>query len=83
MLCLSYHLLCFLFNKIGGEGRTGSVWKGGCREGGVGRRVEDGQTMYAHMNKWTIKKQIKKLSIYQKIMLSSVYITIKTPVCHI
>jgi hypothetical protein len=26
MLCLSYHLLCFLFNKIGEEGRTGSAW---------------------------------------------------------
>jgi hypothetical protein len=30
MLCLSYYLLCFLFNKIGEEGRTGSAWK---REG--------------------------------------------------
>jgi hypothetical protein len=27
MLCLSYYLLCFLFNKIGEEGRTGSTWK--------------------------------------------------------
>jgi hypothetical protein len=26
MLCLSYYLLCFLFNKIE-EGRTGSAWK--------------------------------------------------------
>jgi hypothetical protein len=26
-LCLSYYLLGFLFNKIGEEGRTGSVWK--------------------------------------------------------
>jgi hypothetical protein len=27
-LCLSYYLLCFLFNKIGEEeGRTGSAWK--------------------------------------------------------
>jgi hypothetical protein len=25
MLCLSYYLLCFLFNKIGEEGRTGSA----------------------------------------------------------
>jgi hypothetical protein len=34
-LCLSYYLLCFLFNKIGEEeGRTGSAWK---REG-RGRR---------------------------------------------
>jgi hypothetical protein len=30
MLCLSYYLLCFLFNKIGEEeGRTGSAQKGG------------------------------------------------------
>jgi hypothetical protein len=27
MLCLSYYCLCLLFNKIGEEGRTGSVWK--------------------------------------------------------
>jgi hypothetical protein len=27
-LCLSFDLLCFLFNKIGEqEGRTGSAWK--------------------------------------------------------
>jgi hypothetical protein len=31
MLCLSYYLLCFLFNKIGEEGRTGSAWKQGGR----------------------------------------------------
>jgi hypothetical protein len=28
MLCLSYYLLCFLFNKIGEESRTGSAWEG-------------------------------------------------------
>jgi hypothetical protein len=40
MLCLSYYLLCFLFNKIGEEGRTGSAWK----QGGRGERewVRDG-----------------------------------------
>jgi hypothetical protein len=27
MLCLSYYLLCFLFNKIGEEGRIASAWK--------------------------------------------------------
>jgi hypothetical protein len=26
-LCLSYYRLCFLFNKIREEGRTGSAWK--------------------------------------------------------
>jgi hypothetical protein len=33
MLCLSYYLLCFLFNKIGEEGRTGSAFKKGSRVG--------------------------------------------------
>jgi hypothetical protein len=36
-LCLSYHCLCLLFNKIGEEGRTGLE--------------EMAQTTYAHMNK--------------------------------
>jgi hypothetical protein len=35
-LCLSYYLLCFVFNKIGEEGRTGSAQK----EGGEGRWPE-------------------------------------------
>jgi hypothetical protein len=39
-LCLSYYLLCFLFNKIE-EGGTGSARK---EEGG-------GQTMYKHVSK--------------------------------
>jgi hypothetical protein len=34
-LCLSYYLLCFLFNKIGEEGRTGSAWKQGLGWGEV------------------------------------------------
>jgi hypothetical protein len=29
MLSLSYYFLCFLFNKIREEGRTGSAWKQG------------------------------------------------------
>jgi hypothetical protein len=29
MLCLSYYLLCLLFNKIGKKGRTGSACKRG------------------------------------------------------
>jgi hypothetical protein len=41
-LHLSYYRLCFLFNKIGQEGRTGSAWKQGGswwenREGTGGR----------------------------------------------
>jgi hypothetical protein len=46
MLCLSYYLLCFLFNKNGEEGRTGSDWKQGGEREGAGA-----QTMYAHVNK--------------------------------
>jgi hypothetical protein len=53
MLCLSYYLLCFLFNKIGEEHRTGSAWKrGGWGKGGTrGQWGEMAQTMYTHMNK--------------------------------
>jgi hypothetical protein len=37
MLCLSYYLLCFLFNKIGEqEGRTVSAGSSGLRGGGGG-----------------------------------------------
>jgi hypothetical protein len=28
MICVSYYLSCFLFNKIGEEGRTDFAWKG-------------------------------------------------------
>jgi hypothetical protein len=27
-LCLSYYLLCYLFNNIREEGKTGSAWRG-------------------------------------------------------
>jgi hypothetical protein len=43
MLCFSYYLLCFLFNKIGDKGRTGSACeaRGVEKEGrGVGCRGE-------------------------------------------
>jgi hypothetical protein len=34
MLCLSYYLLCFLFNKTGDEeGGIGSAWKQGTEVG--------------------------------------------------
>jgi hypothetical protein len=33
-LCLSYYLLCFLFNKSKEEGRTGSAWNGASEEEG-------------------------------------------------
>jgi hypothetical protein len=51
MLCLSYYLLCFLFNKIREEkGRTGSAWKCGWeREGKLVGGVTP--TMYTYMNK--------------------------------
>jgi hypothetical protein len=45
-LCLSYYLLCFLFNKIGEqEGRTGSVRKWGLVE------EEVAQTIYTYVSK--------------------------------
>jgi hypothetical protein len=34
-LCLSYYLLCFLFNKMGEQGRTSSAWKLGVVDGGT------------------------------------------------
>jgi hypothetical protein len=49
MLCFSYYLLWFLFNKIGEqECRTGSAWQQGMIEDMGG---EVAQTMHAHMNK--------------------------------
>jgi hypothetical protein len=45
-LCVSCYPLCFLFNKIGEEGKTGSAWKWGV---GGGREVA--QTMYTNVSK--------------------------------
>jgi hypothetical protein len=47
MICLSYYLLCFLFNKFGKEGGIGSAWKWGFEEGGE----EEAQTMYTQVSK--------------------------------
>jgi hypothetical protein len=44
MLCLSYYLLCFIFNKIGEEGRTGTAWK---QEEGRRR----GEVAHTHVSK--------------------------------
>jgi hypothetical protein len=41
MICFSYYLLCFLFDKIREEGGTGSAWN----------RVEVAQTMFTHVSK--------------------------------
>jgi hypothetical protein len=46
---LSYYLLCFLFNKIKEEGRTGTAWMRGVGEQGKGEEMA--QTMYTQMNK--------------------------------
>jgi hypothetical protein len=43
MLCLSYYLLCFLFNKIGEEGITGSVCLEARGVRGMGGRLEAGR----------------------------------------
>jgi hypothetical protein len=54
-LCLSYYLLCFLFNKMGErEGRTGSAQKWGVGKGEVA------QTMYTHVSKCKNDKKKKK-----------------------
>jgi hypothetical protein len=42
-LRLSYYLLCFLFNKIGEEARTGSAWKQGGWRGGERFREKGGE----------------------------------------
>jgi hypothetical protein len=47
-------LLFLLFNRTGEKCRTSSAWK--CRGGGAGQKGEMTQTMYAHVNKWIIKK---------------------------
>jgi hypothetical protein len=49
MLCLSYYLLCFLFNKIREEDGTDSAWKREGELGGLGGDVV--QTMYTHVSK--------------------------------
>jgi hypothetical protein len=54
MKCLSYYLLCFLFNKIE-EGRTGFAWKPGVRGG-----REVAQTIYTHISKCKMIKKINK-----------------------
>jgi hypothetical protein len=47
MVCLSYYLLCFLFNKIGEqEGGTGSAGRG--VKYGYGREVT--QTIYTYVS---------------------------------
>jgi hypothetical protein len=51
-LCLSYYLLCFLFNKIREEGRKGSAWK----QVGLG----GGSTMYTHVSKCKNDKRRKE-----------------------
>jgi hypothetical protein len=69
MLCLSYYLLCFLFNKIGEqEGRTGSVWKWGRGWGEVA------QTMYTHVSKCKNNKK-KSLCFKDFFCLPSVFIS--------
>jgi hypothetical protein len=60
-ICLSYYLLCFLFNKIREEVRTGSAQKG--RMVGGGGEGEVVQTMYIHVSKCKnnkIKGETKK-----------------------
>jgi hypothetical protein len=60
MLCLSYYLLCFLFNKIREEvGGTSSAWKWEIESE---RMVEVAQTMYTHVSKCKNEKNKRKKS---------------------
>jgi hypothetical protein len=56
MICLSYYLLGFLFNKIGEEGGTGSTWK----LGWGGLREEVAQIMYTSVVKCKNYKRREK-----------------------
>jgi hypothetical protein len=66
MLCFSYYLLCFLFNKIREEGRIGFA----CHWGLEKRAGEVAQTMYTHVSKYKNDKikKIKYLIINSKAM---------------
>jgi hypothetical protein len=65
MLCLSYYLLCVLFNKIGEQkGETGCAWKQG---GEVGREMA--QTVYTHVSKCKS----------DKIKVRKKYLSLRTP----
>jgi hypothetical protein len=58
-ICLSYYLLCFLFNIIREEGRAGSAWKGSVGgDGGVSEEVA--HTVFTHVSKCKNDKRRKK-----------------------
>jgi hypothetical protein len=60
-ICLSYYLLCFLFNKIREEeGRTGSAWK---REFRGVVEEEVAKTMYTHVSKYKNDKGREKIHL--------------------
>jgi hypothetical protein len=65
MICLSYHILCFLFNNIGEEAGADSAEAGGVGLGGWG---EVAQTMYMHVSKCEndFKKEKKGRSPYHR-----------------
>jgi hypothetical protein len=54
MLCLSYYLLCFLFNKIGEEDKTGSAWK---LQAGGGWLVGRGSPNNVYTHEYMYKQQ--------------------------
>jgi hypothetical protein len=69
-LCLSYYLLCFLFNKIEDCG-AGPAWK--LEFGGMGSEGEVAPTMYTHVSKCKNDKikgktlKFRFISIYKPI----------------
>jgi hypothetical protein len=52
MLCLSYYLLGFLFDKIRKQGRTSSAWKWS----------GEAQTMYTHVKNDKMEGESKKIN---------------------
>jgi hypothetical protein len=59
-ICLSYYLLCFLFNKIGEEGGTSSAWKQGIGGGRGVRGRWHKQCVHMLVNAKTIKQKDKE-----------------------
>jgi hypothetical protein len=69
MICLSYYLLCFLFNKIiKQEGRTGSAWKG--------VRGEVAQIMYTYVSKC----KNDKIKLKKKVNVNRLEMHIKSQI---
>jgi hypothetical protein len=75
MLCLSYYLLYFLFNKIGErEGGTCCAWKGECKEGVGGEVAQTMCTLVSKCKKDKRKEKKKVIPYYIYIYIYILYI---------